>query len=153
MKKDNKGFSLVELIVVVLIMGILAVALTPQVIKWVDRSRNAADSNTRDAVLEAVNLTLANESAYNAIAGTSGKNYTITVNTTGITIKKDTTNVAAEVGSSDAFVKEFMSVSGAKDSNSFKMKNSANTVTIKAEKSGTSVKVTDSSSITAVASD
>ncbi len=28
MKKDNKGFSLVELIVVVLIMGILAVALT-----------------------------------------------------------------------------------------------------------------------------
>ncbi|MCI5848904.1 MAG: type II secretion system GspH family protein, partial [Lachnoclostridium sp.] len=35
-KKNNKGFSLVELIVVVLIMAIIAVALAPQVMKWVN---------------------------------------------------------------------------------------------------------------------
>ena len=65
MKKDNKGFSLVELIVVVLIMGILAVALTPQVIRWVDRSRTAADKNTLNAVKEAAALSYASETIYN----------------------------------------------------------------------------------------
>ena len=44
MKKNNKGFSLVELIVVVLIMGIIAVALAPQVMKWVDKSREAKET-------------------------------------------------------------------------------------------------------------
>ena len=48
MKKDNKGFSLVELIVVVLIMGILAVALTPQVLKWVNNSRVANDLQAKE---------------------------------------------------------------------------------------------------------
>lgn len=44
-KKNNKGFSLVELIVVVLILGILAVALAPQVMKWVDTARKNSDKN------------------------------------------------------------------------------------------------------------
>ena len=32
-KRNNKGFSLVELIVVILIMAVIAVALAPQVMK------------------------------------------------------------------------------------------------------------------------
>ena len=47
MKKNNKGFSLVELIVVILIMAIIAVALAPQVMKWVDRSKVNTDINNR----------------------------------------------------------------------------------------------------------
>ena len=39
----NNGFSLVELIVVVLIMGIIAIALAPQVVKWVFTSRENTD--------------------------------------------------------------------------------------------------------------
>lgn len=41
--RENKGFSLVELVVVVLILGILTVAVTPQVMKWVGKSKISAD--------------------------------------------------------------------------------------------------------------
>ena len=43
LKKENKGFSLVELIVVVLILGILAVAVTPQIMNWIDKSKVGKD--------------------------------------------------------------------------------------------------------------
>lgn len=58
MKKNNKGFSLVELIVVVLIMGIIAVALAPQVMKWVgkaqDNSRTSEIASVKSSVQVAV---------------------------------------------------------------------------------------------------
>ena len=47
LKKNNTGFSLVELIVVILIMAIIAVALAPQVMKWVDQSKVSTDVNNR----------------------------------------------------------------------------------------------------------
>lgn len=46
MKKENmndKGFSLVELIIVIAIMAILIVVLAPQYLKYVERSRNSTD--------------------------------------------------------------------------------------------------------------
>lgn len=60
-KKSNKGFSLVELIVVVLIMAIIAVALAPQVMKWVGHSRTATDAQTYDTLVENIQLALADE--------------------------------------------------------------------------------------------
>jgi len=51
LKKNNKGFSLVELIVVILIMAIIAVALAPQVMKWVDQSKVSTD-NSNKAILK-----------------------------------------------------------------------------------------------------
>lgn len=41
-KKRNQGFSLVELIVVILILGVLTVALAPQVMRWVGRTRESS---------------------------------------------------------------------------------------------------------------
>ncbi len=54
MKKNNKGFSLAELIVVVLILGILAVAITPQIMNWIDKSKVGKDENYAGTVATAV---------------------------------------------------------------------------------------------------
>ena len=42
-KKNNKGFSLVELIVVIAIMAVLVGVLAPQFIQYVNKSRAATD--------------------------------------------------------------------------------------------------------------
>ncbi len=57
-RNSNGGFSLVELIVVVLIMGILAVSLTPQVLKWVDNARKANDMDYMHSLESAIKYAL-----------------------------------------------------------------------------------------------
>lgn len=49
-QRNNKGFSLVEMIVVVLIMGIITVSLAPQVMKWVSKARESADYQAADDI-------------------------------------------------------------------------------------------------------
>ncbi len=50
----NKGFSLVELIIVVAIMAILIGVMAPQLMKYVDRARVSKDTQAVDAVHTAV---------------------------------------------------------------------------------------------------
>ena len=42
---DNKGFTLVELIIVIAIIAVLAAVIAPQYIKYVERSRQSTDAN------------------------------------------------------------------------------------------------------------
>lgn len=55
-KMNNKGFSLVELIIVVAIMAILIVVLAPQYLKFVERSRKSTDRTNVDEIIRAVEI-------------------------------------------------------------------------------------------------
>lgn len=48
-KMNNKGFSLVELIIVIAIMAILVGVLAPQYLKYVEKSRVSADKDQLDS--------------------------------------------------------------------------------------------------------
>ena len=81
-KKNNKGFSLVELIVVVLIMAIIAVSLAPQVMKWVNNSRIATDRQTVDSVVSNLQIALTNSAAYSEVKDDA--DVQVTVNSAGV---------------------------------------------------------------------
>ena len=62
-KMNNKGFSLVELIVVIAIMAVLVGVLAPQFIKYVESSRRSTDISNAQNIQSAVLADIANGEA------------------------------------------------------------------------------------------
>lgn len=106
MKKSNKGFSLVELIIVIAIMAILAAAIAPALIRYIDKSRKADDVQFFGQIQTAASAALANEDAYAAVAnklGTSTAVWTGSVSNQG---------AVTNDGGNDKFVEEVNSTLG-----------------------------------------
>lgn len=58
-KMNNKGFSLVELIIVIAIMAVLIGVLAPQYIKFVAKSKVSTDITNAEELANAINVALA----------------------------------------------------------------------------------------------
>lgn len=70
-KLGNKGFSLVELIVVIAIMAVLVGVLAPTLIKNIEKSRESKDAQNCEQLKSSVEIALQNEKAYseNVVSG------------------------------------------------------------------------------------
>lgn len=66
---DNRGFSLVELIIVVSIMAVLLVVLAPAMLRYVEKTRVQKDESAVAEVLKAAELALADDQLYTAAGG------------------------------------------------------------------------------------
>lgn len=76
-KLNNKGFSLVELIIVIAIMVILVVVIAPQYTKFVNNSRVSADVQTAQTIATTVDAAVAEganpfATAFANVAGING---------------------------------------------------------------------------------
>lgn len=80
-QKNNKGFSLVELIVVIAIMAVLVGVLAPQLIKYVEKSREATDIQTCDNIATALKTYYADEEVAASATATATK-VTVTLSKT-----------------------------------------------------------------------
>lgn len=54
--KNNKGFSLVELIIVIAIMAVLVGVLAPTYLQYVEKSKKSNDVSTVDSVVNAIEI-------------------------------------------------------------------------------------------------
>lgn len=86
-KKDNKGFSLVELIIVIAIMAILVGVVGTQVVPYLNKSKYAKDQQILSAFATAA------VSAYSMKAGECNGTGTVTINYFGTTAAGDATTI------------------------------------------------------------
>ena len=63
--KNNKGFSLVELIIVIAIMAILVGVMAPQLIKYIEKTNVSSDTQLCDSVKTAVTTAMMDPSVIN----------------------------------------------------------------------------------------
>lgn len=96
-QKNNKGFSLVELIVVIAIMAVLVGVLAPQLIKYVEKSREATDIQTCDNIATALKTYYADEE----VSASASDSASATATTVTVTLSKTELGTGADAAVKD----------------------------------------------------
>lgn len=107
-KKDNKGFSLVELIIVIAIMAILVGVVGTQVLPYIEKSRHAKDVQVLSGLC--TDATAAYSSTASELADAS---YTITIGST-VSVTASGSDSAGATKLQTAFA-EYNGVTGVSD--------------------------------------
>lgn len=123
--KENKGFSLVELIVVVAIMAVLVGILAPAYLSYVEKTRRGADENMAEEVRHSIEISTAEICVYDELSG-------------GATFKFSKGTGIASVATTNAFKETMEDVFGTKtfDIKSKKYNGKTYTVTITSPAAG-----------------
>jgi prepilin-type N-terminal cleavage/methylation domain-containing protein len=72
--KNKRGFSLIELIVVIAVLAVIIAVLTPSLISYTERSRASKDISAMDELTNAIFLSTSNATVYDELADISKKN-------------------------------------------------------------------------------
>lgn len=122
--KNNKGFSLVELIIVIAIMAILVGVMAPQLIKYIEKTNVSADTQLAGTVQTAVVTAMMDPEVLNDASGKA----TVSALQAGSWV-----NLSGYINSSDAFtrnVSETLGVSAYSSIQASLKSNGASTVMI-----------------------
>ena len=89
--KNNKGFSLVELIIVIAIMAILVGVMAPQLIKYIEKTNVSNDAQICDSIRSAITTAMLDPEVVNAstpgLPTTDSNGFVTAVPTDGAFIK------------------------------------------------------------------
>lgn len=108
--RNNKGFSLIELIIAIAILIILTGLLAPQFMKYIEKSRLAKDMQTLDTVYTSVQGAIADEDAYEGLLDIMNTDATKAISTAGGISLEDLMKVSTTNGKK--FVDELHSILG-----------------------------------------
>ncbi|MBQ7775740.1 MAG: prepilin-type N-terminal cleavage/methylation domain-containing protein [Lachnospiraceae bacterium] len=94
MKKEmnNKGFSLVELIIVVAIMAVLIGVLAPAYLQYVEKSKKTKDCSAVGSIMDAMEIVASDP----AVTWPTGESLTVTVTAANATYAGDVDGSAVE---------------------------------------------------------
>lgn len=111
-KKDNKGFTLVELVIVIAILAILVGLLAPQYTKYVEKSKKSADVNNMEELVKAVEVYVIDSATKDAVK--KQDTVTLSLDKEGVKVGKNkltkTTTDSVFVNAFNEYVKNWDSV-------------------------------------------
>jgi type IV pilus assembly protein PilA len=101
-ENENKGFSLVELIVVIAIMAVLTAVLAPSLLAYVERSRAQKDDSAMGEVTNAIMLAMSDQEVYDEILSyTASENVSCYVDST---MTDSSTKITTKAGDASQFM-------------------------------------------------
>ena len=93
-KKNNKGFTLVELVIVIAILAILVGLLAPQYTKYVEKSRKSADVDNMNEMVKAVQVYVVDQGTKDG-GNKEAKNISITLKDSGVVLSDSKETILA----------------------------------------------------------